>query len=71
MSSEGAYEIATITGSKLLMRPDRRAAILLVGRRRANEPYSVALEVTNEILIIRRTEVEKAERYVSMPTGFA
>jgi hypothetical protein len=42
---------------------------LLVGHRRANEPYSVALEVTYEMLNILRTEVEKAEKYLSVPTG--
>jgi hypothetical protein len=69
MSSEGTYDPVTITVSRLLIRPDRRAAILLVGHRRANEPYSVALEVTYEMLNILRTEVEKAEKYLSVPTG--
>jgi len=37
----------------------------LVGHLRGNEPYSVALEVTHEMLSILRTEVQKAESYLS------
>lgn len=70
-SSEGTYDTVTITTSKLLMCPNRPAAILLTGHRRPNEPYSVAFEVTHEMLSILRTEIEKAERYLSMPTGIS
>jgi len=67
VSKEDIGDTVTLTTSQLLTYPDAPPAILLVGHRHANEPYSVALEVTNETLNILRSEVSKAERYLSMP----
>ena len=59
-------DIVALTGSHLLTFPERRAAIVLLGHHPGNEPYSVTLEVTSEALNILRSEVQKAEKYLSM-----
>ena len=71
MTSEFDYDIVTVTASKLVRRPDMRVAILLTGHRRANEPYSVAFEVTMETLSLLRNEFAKAEVLLSGPGGSA
>ena len=53
------------------MRPDRRAAILLEGHRHANEPYSIAFEVTLETIAVLRAELAKAEAFLSTGYGVA
>lgn len=68
---EADFDTVTVTGSKLLMRPDGRAAILLQGHRRANEPYSVAFEVTVETLPLLRQEIAKAEAFLAQRQGRA
>jgi len=65
MSTDITNDTMTVTVSRLLTGPHRQVAILLVGHLRGNEPYSVALEVTHEMLSILRTEVQKAESYLS------
>ena len=67
MTSEENYDTLTVTASHLLRRPDKRIAILLVGHRRAHEPYSVAFEVTLETLALLRNEIAKAEVLLSGP----
>ena len=71
MLQEGPCETISITGCKLLMLPDHRAAIVFSGHRPSNEQYSVAFEITHELLHILRTEVAKAERCLSLPAGSA
>lgn len=69
--SESDYDTVTVSRSKILLRPDGRAAILLEGHRRASEPYSVAFEITLETIDVLRAELAKAETFLSTPAGFA
>lgn len=69
MPNEETLDAVTITGSSLLTPPKHRLAILFVGHRGADEPFSVAFEVTHETLNLLRTEVKKAEQFLSMPSG--
>jgi hypothetical protein len=71
MAHEADFDTVTILRSKTLYRPDRRAAILLEGHRRANEPYVVAFEVTLETCAILRAEIAKAEAFLSAKSGTA
>jgi len=71
MTRIGDFDTVTVLNSRVLTRADGRAAILLEGERRPNEPYSVAFEVTLETLAILRKEVAKAEKFLSAPTGTA
>lgn len=65
------YDTVKVLRSKVLFRPDHRAAILLEGHRRANEPYSVAFEVDMQAIGILRTELDRAAAFLSGVAGSA
>jgi hypothetical protein len=68
---ENDYDTVTVLRSKVLLRPDGRAAILLEGHRRANEPYSVAFEVNLYSLAALRLDIAKAETFLAKSGGTA
>lgn len=68
---ESDFDTVTVLRSKTLLRPDGRVAILLEGRRRATEPYSVAFEVTLDTIGYLRQEIAKAEMYLRAMPGTA
>lgn len=68
---ENDYDTVTVTASKVLLRPDGRAAILLTGHRRPTEPYSVAFEVNLQNLAVLRAEIAKAEQFLLALPGRA
>lgn len=66
---EASHNVVTITGSTLVRLAEHRFGILLLGHYSSNQPFSETLEVTHEALSLLRTEVSKAEKCLSMPTG--
>lgn len=71
MPQENDYDTVTVTGSKTILRPDGRAAILLRGHRRATEPYSVAFEVNLQAIGALRADLAKAEQFLLARPGNA
>lgn len=69
--TESDFDTIIVQRSKLLMRPDGRAAILLEGQGRANKPYSVAFEVNLQNISVLRADLAKAEMFLSAQAGQA
>lgn len=65
------YLTISVQKSKVLMRPDGRAAILLTGAYPTKEPCSVAFEVNLQNIQVLRDDLAKAEAFLSQKSGNA